>query len=370
MPDSALPCRGAPAPVERLARPRPSGRQSVAHADLSALLRVMDTRGLSGHRLMSLARDMTAAKSFRIAGRYLAAVLVVLLGLRLWQLWERDPVDFHRVNAGFFGAAVLASVVAVSAYGLVWPFLLQRLGIQASSAWVALFFKSQLGKYLPGSVWQYAGRIGLVRARGVPTQAALISLVVEVAVSALAAGAVSVLVLPARWAIVVSLPLAAVVLIAGRRLATARLPLPPRLDSALVSRALHALPAAGALYLLVWVAYGAAFWLTGRALFAVSISELPRYTGVFALSWLAGLVAVFAPGGIGVREAVIVGLLGGRLGEPEAIVLAATSRIILTAVDLGAGALSLSLPRLRRRPTPSEPIDPPKPATGRLGAPR
>jgi uncharacterized membrane protein YbhN (UPF0104 family) len=320
-------------------------------------------------RLVSTARDLAASGRFRIAGRLLAAALVLLLGLRLWQLWEKHPVNFDRVDLGLFVAAVFVSAVAVSGYGLVWPVILRRLGVRASLAWVTLFFKSQLGKYLPGSVWQYAGRVGLARARGVSTQTAIASLIIEVTVSALAAGVVGAVVLPLRWAVVLWLLLIAVVVIAGRRSGGWQFALPARFDRELASRALRSLPSTGGLYLLVWFAYGAAFWLTGRALFAVSISQLPVYIGVFALSWLAGLVAVFAPGGIGVREAVIVALLSSRLGESQAIVLAATSRIILTAMDLAAGALSFSVPLVRgRRPAPPDTIDPSQPAAGRLGA--
>jgi uncharacterized membrane protein YbhN (UPF0104 family) len=317
-----------------------------------------------------IARNLAAARWFRITGRLLAAALVVLLALRLWRLWEKHPVDFGTVDLGVFAAAVIVSAVAVTGYGLVWLFVLRRMGVRASLAWVTLFFKSQLGKYLPGSVWQYAGRIGLARGRGVPTQTAVGSLIVEVAISALAAGVIGMLVLPLRWAVAVWLILGLVVVIAVRAVSVWRLSFPPRLDSGLVRRTLRSLPAAGGLYVLVWVAYGAAFWLTGRALFTVGTSELPRYIGVFGLSWLAGLVAVFAPGGIGVREAVIVALLSHRLGETQAIVLAATSRIVLTAIDLAAGALSLSLPLLHRRRVPPPDIDPPQPATSRVGSPR
>ena len=117
------------------------------------------------------------------------------------------------------------------------------------------------------------------------------------------------------------------------------------------SPALRAAPVAVGLYLAVWGLYGLAFWTTGRALFAIPFSDLPQYIGVFALAWLAGLAAFFAPGGIGVREAVIAALLASRLGEANAIVLAATSRIVLSAIDLLAGAASFGLPALRRRDT-------------------
>lgn len=279
----------------------------------------------------------------RILGRLLVAGLVLLLALRLIQLWRRDPVDFGKVDAAFFVAAIAISVVAVSAYGLVWPFLLRRLGTAAPFAWITLFFKSQLGKYVPGSVWQYAGRVGLARGRGVPVQVAFTSIAAEIGYSALAAGAVSgLLVGPvAGAAILVGLAVVALCLGSdvGARLAR---------GSAVVTATLRAAPVAAALYVLVWGLYGVAFWSTGRALFAVPTSALARYMGVFALAWLAGLVAVFAPGGIGVREAVIVALLGSRLGEANAIVLAATSRIVLTAIDLVAGAVAFGVPALRR----------------------
>jgi uncharacterized membrane protein YbhN (UPF0104 family) len=100
---------------------------------------------------------------------------------------------------------------------------------------------------------------------------------------------------------------------------------------------------------LVWGIYGVAFWTTGRALFAIPASDIPRYIGVFALAWLAGVVAFFAPGGIGVREAVIAALLTSRLGPADAIVLAATSRIVLSAIDIVAAAASFGVPALRRR---------------------
>ena len=54
------------------------------------------------------------------------------------------------------------------------------------------------------------------------------------------------------------------------------------------------------------------------------------------------MVVVFAPGGIGVREAVLVALLAPRVGHTDAIVVAAASRILLTRADLvgGGGALA------------------------------
>jgi hypothetical protein len=308
-----------------------------------------------GATVAERANGLRGRPAVRLAGRLLVAALVVLLGLRLWQLWREHPVDFGRLDGVVFAVAIVVSIMAVSAYGLVWPYLLRRLGTPAPFSWVTLFFKSQLGKYLPGSVWQYAGRVGLARSRDVPVQRALTSIMAEVAYSAVAAAVASSLVLGpvAGGGVLVGLAALLASAIVFRPFVASlvgRLPFRggTRIDRTSLLAALRSAPVAVGLYLVVWAIYGVAFWTTGRALFAVPASDLARYIGVFALGWLAGLVAVFAPGGIGVREAVIVALLRSRLGEADAIVLAATSRIVLTAIDLVAGAAAFGLPALRR----------------------
>jgi hypothetical protein len=301
---------------------------------------------VSRERLLSLgvalaerADELRRKPAVRLVGRLLVAALVGFLALRLWQLWRSHPVDFDKLDRVTLVVAIVASIGAVSAYGFVWPYLLRRLGTPAPASWVTLFFKSQLGKYLPGSVWQYAGRVGLARNRSVPTQRALASLAAEVGYSALAAGIASSLLLGPV--------VACVVLLAAAGIVASTIVFRPLVPSWLAP-ALRLAPPAVSLYLVVWILYGVAFWTTGRALFPIPVSDLAHYIGVFALAWLAGLVAVFAPGGIGVREAVMVALLRNRLGETEAIVLAATSRIVLTSIDLVGGGAAFGLPALRR----------------------
>jgi hypothetical protein len=112
---------------------------------------------------------------------------------------------------------------------------------------------------------------------------------------------------------------------------------------------------AAVLYAAMWPFVGIAFWLTAHALVHTTWHEVPMYTGAFAVAWLAGLAAIYAPGGIGVREAVLVALLRGKLGSADALLVAITSRAVFTLTDLiGAGVASLTLSRRRAsRPDPS-----------------
>jgi uncharacterized membrane protein YbhN (UPF0104 family) len=60
-------------------------------------------------------------------------------------------------------------------------------------------------------------------------------------------------------------------------------------------------------------------------------------TGVFALGYVLGLLALFAPGGIGVREVLFIGLLTPFVGSGGAIALTVASRLQLTLTEAAAG---------------------------------
>ena len=112
------------------------------------------------------------------------------------------------------------------------------------------------------------------------------------------------------------------------------------------------------LYGAVWLLVGTSFWLTALAFVAVPTADVPRYFGAFATAWVVGLVAIYAPGGIGVREAVLVGLLRGKIGSADALVVAAASRLVLTFVDLVGAAVGYLVLRARRPPT--DPVSVPR----------
>ena len=60
--------------------------------------------------------------------------------------------------------------------------------------------------------------------------------------------------------------------------------------------------------------------------------------GVFSLSWLAGFLTPFSPGGVGVRESAIVLLLTPFVGGSQAITVALLSRALSLVVELAFAA--------------------------------
>jgi uncharacterized membrane protein YbhN (UPF0104 family) len=111
--------------------------------------------------------------------------------------------------------------------------------------------------------------------------------------------------------------------------------------------------AAGVLTVLSWGTYGVALWMLARGLLPDALS-LPLATaiGAFTLGYILGLLALFAPGGVGVRELVLIGMLAPALGSGGAVALSVASRVLLTLTEAGAALVTLPL---RHRPQESVP---------------
>jgi uncharacterized membrane protein YbhN (UPF0104 family) len=104
------------------------------------------------------------------------------------------------------------------------------------------------------------------------------------------------------------------------------------------------------LTVLSWSTYGAALWMLARGLIHDAPLPLTMAIGAFTLGYILGLLALFAPGGVGVRELVLVGLLAPFLGSGGAVAVSLASRVLLTLTEAAAALLTLPL---RHRPQES-----------------
>jgi hypothetical protein len=110
-----------------------------------------------------------------------------------------------------------------------------------------------------------------------------------------------------------------------------------------------------------WVPYGLQVWLLAVRLGAPPGRAVVLSIGGFAFAWSVGFVAVFVPAGVGVREVLLVAVLGTVLSTGDATAIALVSRLLMTAGDLCAAGLAVAFARLGRR----GPIGPGSaPATG------
>lgn len=232
-----------------------------------------------------------------------------------------------------------------------------------------IWFVSNLGRYVPGKIWQIAAMSALAQQRGVsPVAATGSALIVNLAnilsgfVVALAGG---VRLIDATTqgrsgtAVVVALVLLAgllllpVLLPPAMRLAgrlTGRLARPPQVPSRAVWAATVGTGAA-------WALYGTAFALLAHGILPALGGGVWDFIAVYTVSYLAGYLFVPAPGGLGVREWTMVqGLTVLGIAAPgEAWTIAFVSRLWLTVLEAAPGVVFLlTAGRLRSTHNPSE----------------
>ncbi len=258
------------------------------------------------------------------------------------------------------GTVVLAYALLIETWRRTVAAWGERLGwADAARIW----FISNLGRYVPGKVWQIGAMGVLAQERGVSPLAATGSAVVVNIVSVIAGLGVVVATggrVLARYAgevaaLATVLAVALVVLPLGVTLAM-------RVYNRFTGRelSLGALPPRALLVALfgtsaAWLLYGIAFRWFALGVGAPPVAGLASYTAAYTLSYLLGYLVLLAPGGIGVREGALVASMTqlDLASVGEATVVALTSRLWLTALEVAPGVLLLALGATRRPAQPT-----------------
>ena len=94
-----------------------------------------------------------------------------------------------------------------------------------------------------------------------------------------------------------------------------------------------------------WVLYGLQIWLLATRLGAPDGRTALLAIGGFAFAWSVGFLVVFAPAGAGIRDVLLVAVLGPVLGVGSATAVALVSRALMTGGDLLTAALAAASSR-------------------------
>ena len=256
----------------------------------------------------------------------------------------------HRANWWWVGAAAVLSLVSVPLLAERWRAALGMLGeTMPLDVAVRLFSAGQLGKYAPGGVWQFVGQGELATRHGVPRRSAYASVMLS---TVTLVGGASLLVATAGltplgegtpwWAVAAgALAVAVLVVPHGRRLVGRVL----HLDTPLSVRELaHAVLGT----VPFWLVIGLSTWMVTTSMVDAPIGPVVVAT---ITSWLAGIVFLPAPGGIGVREAVFATTLttiDPSIGHGTAAVVALVARALSMCADVAWLPLGRVVPRPRQ----------------------
>lgn len=258
------------------------------------------------------------------------------------------------------GPAVAASAVAVLAgylaSAMAFRGLLAGLGspLPVPVAF-RIFLIGQLGKYLPGGVWNVVTQAELAADHAVPRTRTIAASTLTLGISIGVGGVLALpglLVLsvpgvpPAVLAVVPCLLLVFHPAVVNRVLARLG-----RLVHRPLARSLSGRVLAATLgwSMLAWLALGLhlALLLASVGAPLTATTAVASVSG-FTLAWLVGFLVLFAPAGAGAREIALVAVLLAVVDRPEALVVVLASRLLMTGVELLAAAMALVTGRGRR----------------------
>jgi len=252
--------------------------------------------------------------------------------------WNINPLLLGLSFIGFFAAyAVLV---------WIWSRVLASLGYAISfrDAWT-IYFIGNLGRYIPGKVWTVAGVAYVAGKSGIPPVVAGTAAVCAQVYSILSSFVFFIIFLIFRNAdfaalrVMWLLPLPVVLMVVfmvPRNLERLLNFLLRRIGSTPVSIILTTMEAVKitGLYLCSWLVFGGAFWLFVSAVTGIGTFNPFFLSGAYAVSYVIGFLAFFAPGGIGIREGILCVLLSGTVSAGVAVVIAVSSRLVVTCVEL------------------------------------
>jgi hypothetical protein len=260
-------------------------------------------------------------------------VTLLIFAAMVRPLKERWPVAQQQLAQmslmQFAMASVMFAFFLFAFRALAWRRILKGFGHRlpvaaASRIWIT----SELARYLPGAIWQVVGRVMLVKPYGVSGSVCSTTQVLELCVFLMA----NVLLASACWLYYGAKELqdvrgwfyAAIALVPALALI-----LHPKVFYSIVNFVLRKigkpvivkrLRGKQLVYILAWTILGLlwqslAVYLIAKGPLGLKIDWLWIIAGAYSLAWCAGFLAVWAPGGIGVRELVFVAAMSVMLPD-------------------------------------------------------
>lgn len=277
-------------------------------------------------------------------------LMTIVVGVTLFELYRAVP-DWgaaaraaSQADGGWLATA--GALILVGGYAAMqsWVSILTPV-VRRTTAWGAVFFVGQLGKYMPGSVWAalFQARMGS-RLGGRP-RSLFVGFVVTFAVSVTCAILVGTSTAQAIWGLVPALLLALgclLVLVAG-----VTLPVVDRLGARWLEvpnarrNVAKSIPWSVAGWLLVGLHLAALTIAVGAPVGPALLWAVPAA----ALAVGGGSIVVFAPGGIGVRELILLSALSHVLPPAKAAAVVVLSRLIYVCGDVVLAGISFASSR-------------------------
>jgi len=314
---------------------------------------------------MDIDKKIMGHFNYKLAVKWIIAFAIfVFLGKMVWDNWNQvKDVPFTLQPFPF----ILSTLIFAFSYFIqvwAWYLVTLKLGIAVSfRETIESWFYSQLGKYLPGKVWLLLSRFYSYDSKGMSRKRISVALYLETAAVIVAAGLIFLAALiffkemgpfysgRPFWGLVLAFILLAFIFLHPKVLQKI-------LNWILVQFKKEPIPLPISYFHILWILFvcvvswgvgGIGFYLFVDSVYPVSSNYILFLTGALAISSILGLIAIFAPGGLGVREGALVYLLSFMMATPVAVIISILTRIWMTLIEIGLIGMIYLLGQLQKQ---------------------
>ena len=279
----------------------------------------------------------------------LKIIIVLAIILFIGRLFYRNINELKDIDFKFDLLNLILAVVLFIVYKInsvfLWHYITKKneCSISIRKAFVSWFY-SLLGKYIPGKVFMLGSRIYFYNREGSSKKKVLFCFLVENICTVLGAALLFIMSMlfvnnpdliqyryPAIGLIAVFFIIIHPVVLT--RIINILLKILKKKQIELRMKYINMLGLVF-VYSLNFLIVGSGFYMLTNSIYPVDISRFFYISGIFGLAAVIGILALFAPSGIGVREGVIILALRYVIPEAAAIVVSIVSRLWATATEL------------------------------------
>lgn len=265
---------------------------------------------------------------------------------RIYKDWELVKTASFSTSTPLIIASILLLLFLFFFQVFIWQKILIDNGYSISF-WKSykIFTLSNLGRYIPGKVWQVLGMMYMAEKENIPKSVTAVSAVFVLLLSIIAGAFFVCATFLSNWDFIEKFHIDYFILL----LPLCLFSLHPRIMNFVVvllgkifKREMQTLNYNTkkllkylSLYFFFWLVYGVSFSLFLSGIYPLnSIKEYITIAGIYPSAFLVGYLTLIVPGGIGVREGVVAMLLSYFMPPAVASTIAILSRVWFSAVEL------------------------------------
>ena len=301
---------------------------------------------------------------YKILSYLIVLIIFFFLGKTFFENWQKIKDYDFSFNYFYLILSYLFLFLGIFLGVFIWNKVLRILEPDKKLSFFKAFkvyIYSWFGRYLPGKVWMFAGRVYLGQKEGIPKKPLLISVIYEIILSIASGFLLSLFLLSIAFGSkLYGLYLIPIFVVLGGLFFSH-----PKVIFLLFNIILKKFKKINIkkndflnyktviqIILYYFVSYlieGIAFFFLINSIISLSFYDIIGVIGAYTVALVSGTVAIFAPGGLGVREGILVLILQFYFSISIVILISVVARIWFTLAELILWSSSYLCSKLKRK---------------------